>query len=94
MPSFNAIPILDLARARDAQTKPAFLADLRRALLEVGFLYIANAGVPAELVARVIQEGKAFFEVPEVEKYVSSLFFLRFECFIDLYFFGYSLLNV
>ncbi len=69
--SFTSIPILDLALSRDPATKPAFLADLRHALLEVGFLYLKNVGIPDELVQEVIREGRAFFDIPLEEKYAS-----------------------
>lgn len=66
--SFTSIPILDLSLARDPSTKPSFLASLQHALLEVGFLYIRNTGIPDTLVRDVIAEGKAFFELPEEKK--------------------------
>ncbi|KAI1459977.1 putative isopenicillin N synthetase [Annulohypoxylon moriforme] len=66
--SFTSVPILDLALARDPQTKPQFLADLRHALMEVGFLYLKNVGIPDELWQQVISEGKAFFDIPKEEK--------------------------
>jgi isopenicillin N synthase-like dioxygenase len=66
--SFSSIPILDLSLAQDPSTKPAFLADLRHALLEVGFLYIKGTGIDPELIARVIQLGKSFFSLPDEEK--------------------------
>ncbi|PNS15971.1 UPF0676 protein [Sphaceloma murrayae] len=66
--SFEAIPILDLSRARDETTKPAFLKDLRFAVLEVGFLYIKDTGIPDALVQDVIRLGKAFFDLPEEKK--------------------------
>ncbi|KAK4181069.1 hypothetical protein QBC36DRAFT_138107 [Triangularia setosa] len=66
--SFTSIPILDLAQASDPATKPQFLAELRHALMEVGFLYLKNVGIPDELFHRVIREGKAFFDIPEEEK--------------------------
>lgn len=66
--SFTSIPILDMALANDPATKPAFLSDLRHALLEVGFLYLKNVGIPDELFKRTIEEGKAFFDIPEEEK--------------------------
>lgn len=68
MSSFRSIPVLDLSLARDPATKPAFLEDLRHALLEVGFLYIKNTGIPDDLVEQVIKEGKAFFDLPVEEK--------------------------
>ena len=66
--SFTSIPILDLAQAKDPVTKPAFLSELRHALLEVGFLYLKNVGIPDELFKQVIQEGIAFFDIPEEQK--------------------------
>ncbi|KAI1106162.1 putative isopenicillin N synthetase [Jackrogersella minutella] len=66
--SFTSVPILDLALARDPQTKPLFLADLRHALMEVGFLYLKNVGIPDELWQKVISEGIAFFDIPKEEK--------------------------
>lgn len=66
--SFESIPILDLSLADDPATKPAFLVELRRALMEVGFLYIKNVGIPQEFFDQVIKEGKAFFDIPLEEK--------------------------
>ncbi|KAK6196574.1 Endoplasmic reticulum transmembrane protein 3 [Pestalotiopsis sp. IQ-011] len=66
--SFKEIPLLDLSLANDPASKPAFLADLRHALLEVGFLYLKNVGISDELFAKVISEGKAFFDIPREEK--------------------------
>jgi isopenicillin N synthase-like dioxygenase len=71
--SFTSIPILDMALANDPSTKPAFLSDLRHALLEVGFLYLRNVGIPDELFQHVIEEGKAFFDIPEEEKCVRTV---------------------
>lgn len=70
--TFTSIPILDLSQADDPETKPVFLEELRHALMEVGFLYLRNVGIPDELFARVIQQGKAFFELPMEEKYVGA----------------------
>lgn len=66
--SFSAIPILDLSEAKDPATKPKFLDELRHALLEVGFLYLKNVGIPEELTKSVIREGIAFFDLPMEEK--------------------------
>lgn len=66
--SFQSLPILDLSLAGDPATKPQFLADLRYALMEVGFLYIQNVGIPEELFKTVISEGRAFFDIPLDEK--------------------------
>ncbi|EFW17386.1 2OG-Fe(II) oxygenase [Coccidioides immitis H538.4] len=66
--SFDSIPILDLSQARDPSSKPAFLLDLRHALLEVGFLYIKNTGIDSKLIQDVITEGKRFFDLPTEKK--------------------------
>ncbi|KAM3544812.1 hypothetical protein ARSEF1564_002276 [Beauveria bassiana] len=66
--SFTSIPILDLAEAKDSATKPEFLRQLRHALMEVGFLYLKNVGIPDSLFEQVIEQGKAFFNIPEEEK--------------------------
>ncbi|KAH8793231.1 hypothetical protein BGZ57DRAFT_921675 [Hyaloscypha finlandica] len=66
--SFDTIPILDLSQAKDPSTKPKFLDELRHALLEVGFLYLKNVGIPEELTQKVIEEGVAFFDLPMEEK--------------------------
>lgn len=66
--SFTEVPILDLALADSPDSKPAFLADLRHALMEVGFLYLKNVGISQELFDQVITEGRAFFDIPEEEK--------------------------
>jgi isopenicillin N synthase-like dioxygenase len=66
--SFTTVPILDMALASKAETKPQFLADLRHALMEVGFLYLRNVGIPDEAFQQVISEGRAFFDIPREEK--------------------------
>lgn len=68
--SFDTIPILDLSLAKDPSTKPGFLDQLRHALLEVGFLYLKNVGISEELIQQVKDEGVAFFDLPEEEKYM------------------------
>ena len=74
--SFDTIPILDLSEAKDFSTKPKFLDQLRHALLEVGFLYLKNVGIPEELTQQVIKEGVSFFDLPMEEKYAILLPFL------------------
>ncbi|PSR83406.1 hypothetical protein BD289DRAFT_435889 [Coniella lustricola] len=66
--AFQSVPILDLSLANNAATKPAFLADLRHALMEVGFLYIKNVGISEDLFKEVIAEGVSFFDIPLEEK--------------------------
>ena len=66
--SFDSVPIIDLALARDPKSKPVFLSSLRDALLKVGFFYIKNIGVSDDLIQDVISHGKAFFDLPHEEK--------------------------
>lgn len=66
--TFSSIPNLSLASARDSKTKPAFLAALRDALLNVGFLYLSDTELPDELVERVCEEAKRFFEELPLEE--------------------------
>ena len=66
--SFTAVPIVDLSLARNESTKPAFLEVLKNALLDVGFLYITKTGIEDSLIQTVIEQGKAFFELPEEKK--------------------------
>lgn len=84
--AFREIPILDLSKARDEQSKLGFLKELREALLNVGFLYIKNTGIEQELYDRVCEEGIAFFDLPEEEK-------LRIEMKNQPSFLGYSRLG-
>ena len=84
--SFTSIPILDLSMARNLETKPEFLKELRHALMEVGFLYLKNIGIPDELFQRVIFQGKSFFNIPEEEKYVATCaqnMCLLHNCFLE-----------
>ena len=66
--SFDTIPVLDLSLSRHPDTKSAFLASLRDALLDVGFLYIKHTGIDDALIQDVIEQGKAFFSLPQDHK--------------------------
>jgi hypothetical protein len=80
---FKEIPILDMSLARAGLTKPAFLEQLRDALLNVGFLYIKNTGIDQDLYDKVCEEGIRFFDLPDDEK-------LRIEMKNAQSFLGYS----
>lgn len=66
--SFDTIPVLDLSLSRHPDTKTAFIVSLRNALLDVGFFYIKNTGIDDALIEDVIEQGKAFFHLPEERK--------------------------
>jgi isopenicillin N synthase-like dioxygenase len=84
--SFASIPVLDLSLADDPTTKPAFLADLRHAIIDIGFLYIKNFGIEQEFLDTVCTVGKEFFDLPNEEK-------LRIEMKHGPHFLGYSRLG-
>lgn len=85
--TFTTIPTLRLSDAFSPTTKPAFLTSLRSALLNVGFLYISDTGLPDQLIQDVIRECHAFFEtLPEEEK-------LKIEMKNEKSFLGYSRLG-
>ncbi|KAF1955313.1 Clavaminate synthase-like protein [Byssothecium circinans] len=66
---FTTLPILPLSHALSPATKPRFLADLRAALLNAGFLYLSATGLPDQLLADVVTECRDFFEkLPQEEK--------------------------
>jgi isopenicillin N synthase-like dioxygenase len=66
--NFTTIPILPLSAALDPSTKPKFLADLRSALLNVGFLYLSETGLPEQTIQNVISECHGFFEKLPLEE--------------------------
>ncbi|PHH70212.1 hypothetical protein CDD82_7262 [Ophiocordyceps australis] len=84
--TFTSIPVLDLELARDPATKAQFLQELRYALMEVGFLYLKNVGIPKQVFEQVVSQGKAFFDIPLEEK-------LRIEMKNAASFLGYSRLS-
>lgn len=66
--SFNSIPVIDLSLAFDRQTKPQFLADLRNALINVGFLLLVNYeefGPSPQDFESIKQQTIDFFALPD-----------------------------
>lgn len=69
--SFDSIPVIDLSLAFDSKTKPQFLADLRHALIDVGFLLLINFekyGPSQDDFADIKQQAIEFFALPEEVK--------------------------
>lgn len=60
------LPVIDLARY--AENGSELARDLRRACETVGFFFLENHGVPAEVVERAFAAGRAFFALPEEAK--------------------------
>ncbi|KAJ2777821.1 hypothetical protein H4R18_004946 [Coemansia javaensis] len=66
MADFTAIPVLDLHAAQTDRAR--FLAELRHALIHVGFFYVANHGISGAFLAELARQTAAFFELPPSEK--------------------------
>ena len=67
------IPVIDFCLAESFNTKQALLIDLRSALLNVGFIYLKNHGVPEQTVIGVQNLLPALFDLSEPEKEECSL---------------------
>ncbi|EPT04740.1 hypothetical protein FOMPIDRAFT_1046000 [Fomitopsis schrenkii] len=66
--NFSSVPILDYSLASDPARKPEFLAQLRHALINVGFLYLANPPVAREDIDAVIAYAPRLFDLPQNTK--------------------------
>ena len=62
----KGVPTVDLSQYVNgtAEQKAAFVQDLAKAFREVGFVAVANHGVPKALVEGFFQASKAFFALP------------------------------
>jgi isopenicillin N synthase-like dioxygenase len=67
---FSEIPVVDVSglAAGDEQAQREVAAELGRAARDVGFLYVANHGVPRELFDRLLAVTTEFFARPGDEK--------------------------
>lgn len=68
--SLKGIPTVDLAlfTQGDANQREAFVKQLGTAFHEVGFVAVANHGIPKDLVDGFYAASKAFFALPEAVK--------------------------
>lgn len=64
----HTIPLLSLADALSPDLRPILLRKLRAALFDVGFLYIADHGVPASTIAALTGKLPALFDLPAEAK--------------------------
>lgn len=67
-----AIPVLDLSLALDEDQRPQLLADLRDALFNIGFLYVKNHGIDADVVSNLADRLPALFDLPAASKLALS----------------------
>jgi len=63
---FTGVPVLDYDLVK--RDKPKFLAQLRHALIYVGFLYLANPPVSQDIISSVISYIPRLFALPQDEK--------------------------
>ena len=66
--NFSSIPILDYSQTLDPERKDGFVAQLRHALINVGFLYLANPPVPREDIDAVVDYAPRLFDIPQEAK--------------------------
>lgn len=72
---FSQIPLVDFGAFRNGtdEEKRHVADEIGRSLNEVGFFYLTNHGLPAEVLNGVFQAARNFFELPdEVKDRVSS----------------------
>ncbi|KAG6863957.1 hypothetical protein C0991_001578, partial [Blastosporella zonata] len=64
--NFSSVPVLDFALL--STDKPLFISQLRHALVNVGFLYLANPPVSPAYIASLIDYTPKFFALPQEAK--------------------------
>ncbi|TKA73029.1 hypothetical protein B0A55_07051 [Friedmanniomyces simplex] len=62
------LPILDLSAANDPTRKPELLRQLRRALFDIGFLYIINHGISPSTIDQLTDLLPSLFALPDEDK--------------------------
>ncbi|KAL4773232.1 hypothetical protein BDW60DRAFT_216020 [Aspergillus nidulans var. acristatus] len=82
--SFTVIPVLDYSLS--TSNKSAFLADLRYALVNVGFFYLVNAPIRPQIRQDLVKKCRAIFDLPLEKK-------LEIEMVNSKHFLGYSRLG-
>lgn len=71
--SFTSIPTLDLSQASNPTTLPHLLTTLRHALVDIGFLYITNHGVPSSTIADLVAALPQLFRLDAAAKRAVAL---------------------
>ena len=66
--NFSSVPILDYSLINSPTTKPQFILQLRHALINVGFLYLANHSVDAHIIGSLKSYIPKLFALPQDEK--------------------------
>ncbi|VTO88428.1 unnamed protein product [Fusarium graminearum] len=84
--NFTSIPVLDYPSSLSPSTKPAFLAELRDALVKVGFFQVRDPPIPLKLQQDALRLSAQFFDLPTEKK-------LNIENVHSKRFLGYSRIN-
>ncbi|KAI1146371.1 2OG-Fe(II) oxygenase superfamily protein [Nemania diffusa] len=71
--SFDTIPTIDLSLANHPTTLPQLLKDLRHALIDIGFLYVSNHGVPPPIISALVSALPGLFSLDEATKRAVAL---------------------
>lgn len=66
--NFSSLPIIDFQDALSPATKPQFLAELRHALVKVGFLYLKNHSISVQVQQDLLRTSGDFFSLPSDKK--------------------------
>ncbi|TFK53835.1 Clavaminate synthase-like protein [Heliocybe sulcata] len=66
---FSTVPVLDYSKVYNSETRDEFVQELRNAVVNVGFLYLANHSVDPSVVARMTEHYiPRLFALPQEEK--------------------------
>ncbi|KUL85401.1 hypothetical protein ZTR_07011 [Talaromyces verruculosus] len=83
---FTSVPVLDYAESASPSTRPAFLKALKAAIVNVGFFYLKNTGVPDKVQREFTEQSIALFNLPLEKK-------LEIEMVNSKHFLGYARLG-
>ncbi|KAK3346411.1 putative oxidoreductase [Lasiosphaeria hispida] len=81
--TFTSIPVVDLSQAESPASKATFLAQLRYALVVVGFFYLKNTSMPKNVRDNFVQKSIQLSELPLEKK-------LKIDMVNSKHFLGYS----
>ena len=86
---FAEIPIIDLSATCAGGPDTATVDAIQRACSEVGFFYLINHGVRADLVTELMTQARVFFALPEADKR-ELLLDQRMRGYLPLYYRSYE----
>ena len=66
--NFSSIPVLDYSQVSDPARKSKFVAQLRHALINVGFLYLSNSPVAQRDIDALVDYIPRLFALPQEAK--------------------------